>query len=159
MAQCCVKIQQPTKLWLTFSDLCTSSLHLWNQHHKRAPQAFVRKTHKSGHHLILNVPPCVDRVSGNFSQAPPWFSNMQFIHRSHAPSYKPCWLLIFHLEKSSQSIHSTKHMLLGFLSRYHTSLDAVMRHPCAELLLMSSNITEWRHHSTLVATQARPCHP
>ena len=36
MAQCCVKIQQPSKPWRTFSDLCTSSFCLM----KLTPQTY-----------------------------------------------------------------------------------------------------------------------
>ena len=144
---------------LTYQICAHQAFACWNWHNRRAPRPPARKTQKSGQPKANHAPSraavsseksTTRRLKFLTSKSSSWSMRRLdglVVHRS-------TWLENLVVIRRRTRLHAPP----GFLASPSRAGGLSMRLPCAEtLLLTSSNITRWHHHSTLAATQARPC--
>ena len=151
------QILKPSKPWLNLSDLCKSKLFLTKPKPQtcsmascdqnpgtRPPTAAARATTRGQWLLEL-------------SHAPPQILDSQPRSQSHAPPRRPCHPPIYLAWESGG--HTTLHAPPGFLAAPpHIGEHCMLLH-APILLLMSSDVIWWRHHSMSAAMQTHPHQP
>ena len=151
MALCCVKIQQPSNLCLSLSDLCTSSLCLMK---------LTRQTRSTTYHDQspgIRPPTAAARATTRgqrlleLSHAPPKILDFQLGSQPHAPPRWPCRPSIYLAWESSDlmNLHAPTRAA-GYMSHHHAPELAFTRLPHAEeQMLMSSG--------DIVTPRQQPC--
>ena len=151
MALCCVKIQQPSNLCLSLSDLCTSSLYLMK---------LTRQTHSTTYHDQspgIRPPTAAARATTRgqrlleLSHAPPKILDFQLGSQPHALPRWPCRPPIYLAWESGDltNLHVPTRAA-GYMSRHHAPELAFTRLPrTEEQMLMSSG--------DIVTPRLQPC--
>ena len=122
----------------------------WNQHHRRAPRPLAKETQKLNLQLQPHVPPRADNGSWNSHTRRRRFSTprLDLSHTRHQEGlvvHRSTWPENLVVIRRGTRLHPPP----GFLASPSRAGGLSTRLPHAEtLLLTSSDVTGWRHHST-----------
>ena len=160
MAHCCVQILKPNPC-LSLSNLCTSSLHLMKPTRQTCSTAY--RDQNPGTRPLMAAAHAITRRQWllEFLHTPPQILDSQLGYQSHAPPRQPCCPSI-HLTWEFGN-HTTPHAPThtAWVSVFSSTRRWTSHTPARrrKLLLMSSDITGWCHHSMSAAMQAPPHQP
>ena len=140
-------------------QICANQDFAWrNQPHRRAPRSPVRKTQKSGHWKPCHAPPRASVVSGKIPRVASTRSRSCLCTRAAMTASSTTDLPMEEIWLSTNVARaSTRH--LDFWLLLHAPVNMHAPPTRRNQLLMSYDVTEWRHQSTSATTQARPRQP
>ena len=144
----------PSNLCLSLSNMCTTNLLLMKPTRQTCSTTYRDQNPRTWHPTIVARATTRGQRLLELSHSPPQILDSQLRSQSHAPPRRPCRPPIYLAWESSG--HTTLHAppratwVSGFSSMCRWTLHALTTRQ--KLLLMSSDVTKWRHHSTSATT-------